>query len=296
MATNASRAIRKRDACNGWGERLSPYLSILVNNIELSGKAVEGVDPFFIVRVLMEKGNIIYDNISGNWVEFQTVGRLNREYMPRAVQLFNGEYYTNTLQLATYKNLHVYPSNPEHAPLIELIKQKTYFIQRIENAIDQRLDVLAKMCVAVTNDSATSTQIRLLNYNRQNGAGFGIYQKTDEQRNGINGENPFDVYTLGADGVQNDLLIYRDLKNDYLTQLYEIVGVTQMGEKNERRVNGEIDIAYNSAGTIIDLICATINKYAKYYGDDIHAERKGIPASVNDIEKENKQKNIEKEI
>lgn len=266
----ATRCGRKWRTAEQWGAYDVPYLSILVNNIELSGRAVETIDPFFPVYIMAVTGGAAYVPETNTWAEFTPFGRLLRTGMPRFVRLRGDLTWSEPIEVGD--TVHIYPANPEFMPPVFAINARTDMLAAADASIRQNLDSLREMGVAVTDDSRATTQIQQLNNIRRAGGAFGIFQ-TDKTSDMLK-ESPFQVIRFGVEGVQNNIESYLKLREAYRQELSEIVGIAQLGEKPERRVNGEIDLAIDNSGAIIDLIIASINRYAKYYGDDVHAERR----------------------
>lgn len=242
-----------------------PYLSMLCNNIVLTGSAIIDTEPNYIQYIMSTNGGIVYLRPVNQWAEFKQVGKSSRTYMPKRIRV-KGENGWMEMDVDGV-DVCVFPSNAQFIPPVDLIDEKVFMLSQVEKNILQNLDNLREMSIVETSDSELSQSLIKLDEDRRNGATHGILVTKDK----INRVG--EVKSLTANAT-NNLETYINLKMDYRQELYEIVGVAKMVEKGERRINGEVDLAHDSASAFIDLIIESINKYAEFYSVDIHAERK----------------------
>lgn len=242
----------------------APYLSILVNNIEVEGSATANTPPFFIVQTLATRGGIAYLSDLNEFAEFTRVGKLNRYNLPRYVKLKNDNgFYSEAIPVGD--NIKIIPANSAYFAPVMQIRKRAFRLSEIEANIHQNLISLRQATAVITDDQDLTTQIVTANKQRENGkTTVTIVKKTGSE---LNIEN----FTPAA---QCYLLEYSELEDKEYTRLNGIIGVANVGEKEERRIESEIDLIQSSSSAIIDTIVSSINKWGKYYGIDIRARRR----------------------
>lgn len=269
-----------------WGEgeySLSPYLSILVNNIELEGEAVKDTPPQYIIYTLATRGGIAYLRDVNEWTAFNSVGKKNRYNLPRRVRLYNDDgYLSETLNVD--KSICIIPANAEYYAPANEIKKRVFRLNEIALNIFQNLNVLRQAAAVVTDDSDLSTQVETANKQREEGKTTVTLIKKAGSELSIENFSP---------AAQSHLLEYLEMEKETYTQLNEIIGVANVGEKQERRIESEIELIEDSSGAIIDTLISSINQWAGYYDIDVHAHRKTRP---NPAQGEEVQEVIEEDI
>lgn len=243
---------------------VSPFLSILVNNIELEGEAVKDTPPQYIVYTLATRGGIAYLKDINEWTAFNTVGKRDRYNLPRKVRLYNNDGYLSEA-VNVSNDIYIFPANAEYYPPVNEIKKRVFRLNELDLNIHQNLNVLRQATAVVTDDEDLSTQVQRANKEREEGATTVTLVKKPGAELGIENFTP---------AAQSHLLEYAELEKEAYTQLNEIVGVANVGEKNERRIESEINLISESSGAIIDTLVSSINKWAEWYGIDVHARRR----------------------
>lgn len=280
MATRSGRKFIDPcwDKAVGIGSgKTAPYLSMLCNNIILSGKATEDTEPNYIQYIIATNGGIVYLRDANEWAEFTPIGKVSRTYMPKRIRV-KGEDGWEEMNVDG-ESVCVFPANAQFIPPVDMIDEKVFMLAQVEKNILQNLDNLREMSIVETSDAELSQSLIKLDDDRRNGATHGVLVTKDK----INRVG--EVKSLTANAT-NNLETYINLKMDYRQEIYEIVGVAKMVEKGERRINGEVDLANDSASAFIDLIIESINKYAEFYDVDIHAERKQRASENGEVEQQ----------
>lgn len=253
------------------GISTAPYLSILVNNIEVDGAATENTPPFFIVQTLATRGGIAYLSDINEFAEFTRIGRLDRYGLPRYVKLKNNDgFYSEAIPVND--NIKIIPANSAYFPPVMQIRKRVFRLSEIEVNIHQNLKSLRQATAVITDDPDLITQVSNANKQREKGATTVTITKKPGAE--LNIEN----FTPAAQCYLNE---YSALEDKEYTRLNEIIGVANVGEKEERRIESEIDLIESSSSAIIDTIVSSINKWAQYYRIDLHARRRLSTAPTN---------------
>lgn len=266
MATRNNRKFVDPCGLKKVGDGNAPYLSMLCNNIVLSGSAIDNTEPNYIQYIMATCGGICYIRENNKWAEFRQHGKSTRTGMPRKIRIRGNDSWGQQIDVDGV-NYCIFPANVEFAPPVDLIDKKVHLLEEVEKNILQNLDNLRELSYIETEAPETSQALIRLDEARREGQTHGVLQKKGPA------EFVGEVKSLTAN-AQNYLETYINLKMDARQELYEIVGVAKMVEKGERRIIGEVDLANDSASAFIDLIIESINKYAKFYNVDIQAERK----------------------
>src|SRR5699024_10073044 len=74
-------------------------------------------------------------------------------------------------------------------------------------------------------------------------------------------------------GSVSNIPDFLEIWKNTLEELDALTGRAAIGEKNERRITEEVAVIENAASTSIDVLTDTVNKFAEWYGDDVHAVR-----------------------
>lgn len=266
----------------GGGQTTTPYLSILVNNVKIEGKATDGTPPQFIAKAMAVNGGVAYLVDVNEWAEYTPVGKNDRYGFPKKIKLKgDGGYLSDTIDVDD--NIHIYPANAEfYAPVNEIIAISEELAELKKN-IYQNYDALKQATVIEYDDPDISKDVELAEKQRLAGASTVKLQRK-----------------MGTDGVELKQFMpnaqcyiaeYTAREEILYQRLDNVTGVAKLGEKGERRISGEIDLAMSSASSIIDMIISSINAYAKYYGDDVHASRGYDEQIKEDMIKTNDDKN-----
>lgn len=287
MATRNNRKWRDCDPCNVRGyDNISPYLSRLINNIDISGMATENTAPYFIAYVMATVGGIAYVRSANEWVKFMPI-YVKKRYgiLPRWVKLWSEERqaWSGAVEIKKDGDVVIFPANAEFYPLADKIDELVTSLNTVEDNISQNLNNLRQLAVAVVRDNKLKNQLIALNKLREAGTtALGIISLEDNtngdkaQINAVmsrtEAEEAVTVVTLSPN-AENYLADYLALKQDYREELNNVIGVTEVAEKTERRINSEMEMIENSTYSMIDLLCDSINKYATFYNVDIYAHR-----------------------
>ena len=287
MSTRSGRKWRDCDPCNvrGYAD-ISPYLSRLVNNITLEGGAIDKTAPDFIAYTLATRGGVAYIRSVNEWTKFTSVQPKKRYgILPRYVKLWSDENQTWSGQIDTAKDndVVIFPANTEFYPIADKISELVTSLNTVEDNISQNLNNLRQLAVAVVRDDKLRHQLEILDKGRQEGiSALGVISlpaRTNSDGTTLNdiithteAEEAISVVSLSPN-AQNYLADYLALKQDYRQELNNTIGVSEVAEKTERRITTEMEMIENSTYAIIDLLCDSINKYAKFYNVDIYAHR-----------------------
>lgn len=283
--TRENRKYRDCDPCvnnGGSFSELSPYLSRLVNNITVEGAAVDNIAPDYIVYTLATAGGIAYIKSTNDWVEFMPDGpRRVFGTIPARVRLWSeeGQAWSQPISITREEDICIFPANAEFYPLANKIRELVQSLNTVEDSISQNLDNLRQLTVIVTRDKKLKNQLTALNKLRQSGTcAYGVIdipQNKDSLSELLTQEEAKDALTMLSlsPNSENYLSTYLELKKDYREELNNVIGVTEIAEKQERRINSEMELIENSTYAMIDLLIDSINKYAKFYNVDILAHR-----------------------
>lgn len=244
--------------------RVQIFVSVLVNNIKLTGGALANVPPDFIVKTLTEKGSICYAKEANTWADFVEQGKRDRFGFPKFVKLI-GEDCTLSKPFAVGKEFLIFPANATMTPPVFDIARYCQTIQEIDTNIFQNLDNLREMSVVHVFDDALDSEIQKIENKRRRGETHAVLH---ERKDGY--ETKIESFSPNAQNHLNDYINARDY---FEKELFDLVGIVKLDGKNETRIIDEVEQIKAEANTIIDLMIDNINKYADYYNIDIHAER-----------------------
>lgn len=282
MATRKSRILV--DPCIiGSNNSVAPYIVQLVNNIEVYGSAVENTSPDYIPYVMAARGGIAYVRDINEWTPYVADGvSKHHGNIPTRVRLWSEERQlwsdgVNT----TDGNVCIIPANVLNYAVTDKIEELVGSLNTVEQSISQNLENLRQLAVVVTRDSKLKNQLIALDRLRRAGEiSHGVIDiPKDGNTETINEmlrmddiESLLTVVSLSPN-ADNYLTDYLALKQDYRQELNNVIGVTEVKEKSERRINSEMELIQNSSCAFIDMIIDNINKYAKHYDIDVHAHR-----------------------
>lgn len=267
-----TRAGRRIDPCEleadeGDGGSAAPFLSIFVNNIVLTGAATENTPPDFIVNALATRGGIAYLRDVNRWAEYIRVGRNDVFHMPKYIRLYGDNQVLSDVIAVDGSSVCVFPANAQFYPPVKEIKARTRTLKETSINLMQNLKALRQATAIIYDDAQLKPQIEEAERKRLAGASH-VSIKADIGSN-------LRIENFSPNAVSH-IADYIALWTQTTEELDSIVGVAHLGEKNERRIESEVNIIENSASAIIDLLCESINKYARYYNVDIYADRKRL--------------------
>ena len=248
----------------GGEDGLAPSLSILVNNVQVGGRATADTPPNFIVKTLVEEGGICYIRPANKWVPFSVIGKKEYNYLPVKIRLKDAMGGAGREIIADGEDYCIFPANAYFYPLKKAIKARVNTIDFAANALKQNINSM-KSCKAITyNDKDLTAQIKRANSARLAG------RSTVELCVGMGQEISLIDFGGGAD---SHILEYMEIIKDTREELDQITGRATLGEKTERRINEEVSVIENAAATYIDVMINNINKFAEYYNVNIYAGR-----------------------
>lgn len=283
MSTRNGRKYRNCEPCAMMGVVLNsatPYLSQLVDNIALSGSAIENMPPDYIVYALAVYGGIAYIADTNEWTIFTPADKNQNTYnglLPETVKLYSyaQERWSEPINCKA-ANIKIFPANATFYPVIDKINELAESLETVEDNISQNLDNLRQMAVVVTKDKRLRNQLISLNKQRLCGQSHGVVLlPEDDDKTLLSAETANEALTVVSlsPNAENYLDTYLTLKADYRQELHNVIGVTEVAEKSERRITSEMELIENSTYAFIDMIINNINKYAKYHNVEIYAHR-----------------------
>ena len=268
MTRNGRRWIDPctREALDGVkGGEAAALLSILINNIQIFGRAAESAPPTFIAKTLVMRGAVAYDAVSGEWFAFNAVGETDRAGLPLRVKLIlDGRGRMSPTLEADRDGVFIFPATPMFsAPAWEVLR-RVDTLAYIQNAIGQNVDALRQIAAIVYNDKALTASIQKAEADRASGKSTtSIYAPIGSEVQLLN-------FSPDAKSNIPDLMA---VYTQTLEELDAATGRATLGEKNERRITDEVTVIENAASSTIDVVIDTFNRYAKWYGVDAMAAR-----------------------
>ena len=267
-----TRQGRKIDPCawNESGVRRShgiPFLSILINNIQVYGADTENAIPTFIVRTLVERGMVAFETTTKEWSACVKAGKNLRTGFPKYVRLKgeDGRLSEPIDVQSKYSNVHVYYANAYGFPIATDIFRRVNTLDFISGAIVQNVNALRQATAIIYHDNNLDEQIERAQRQREAG------ESTITLYGGMS-ESDIELKNFATGSVSN-IPDFLEIWKNTLEELDALTGRAAIGEKNERRITEEVAVIENAASTSIDVLIDTVNKFAEWYGDDVHAVR-----------------------
>ena len=268
MTRNGRRWIDPctREALDGEkGGEAAALLSILINNIQIFGRAAESAPPTFIAKTLVMRGAVAFDTVSGEWFAFNAVGETDRAGLPLRVKLIlDGRGRMSPPLEAERDGVFIFPATPMFsAPAWEVLR-RVDTLAYIQNAIGQNVDALRQIAAVVYNDKTLTASIQKAEKDRAAG------KSTTSVYAPIGSEVKLLNFSPDAKSNIPDLMA---VYTQTLEELDAATGRATLGEKNERRITDEVTVIENAASSTIDVVIDTFNRYARLYGVDAMAAR-----------------------
>lgn len=267
-----TRQGRKIDPCawNEYGVQRSrgiPFLSILINNIQVYGADTENAIPTFIVRTLVERGMVALETTTKEWSACVKAGKNLRTGFPKYVRLKgeDGRLSEPIDVQSKYSNVHVYYANAYGFPIATDIFRRVNTLDFISGAIVQNVNALRQATAIIYHDNNLDEQIERAQRQREAG------ESTITLYGGMS-ESDIELKNFATGSVSN-IPDFLEIWKNTLEDLDALTGRAAIGEKNERRITEEVAVIENAASTSIDVLIDTVNKFAEWYGDDVHAVR-----------------------
>ena len=268
MATRRGRKYRF-DPCVDTVRRgdIAPFLSILVNNIQIYGSDTKLAPPTFIAKTLVEYGGIAFIRETGDWAAFKRSRRDRRTGMPRYVRLIGDAGYLSEELYVPEENdgpICIIPANAYFHPPEDIIRDKVKSLFMAETALAQNIDALKQCMLIKYTDKDLKASIDNAEMEREMGASAVCIPTT--------AFGDVEIANFSPEGkcYLTELLAYRSMA---VEEIDASTGRVTIGEKTERRTDDEISVIENSACSTIDTIIDSFNRYAEWYGLDAHAVR-----------------------
>lgn len=278
---NRNCCCREFAVLNQIGGNTAPYLSILTNNIELTGQACENTEPItFIIKTLIEKGGICYSRPDNTWYEFYVEGERGRTGLPKKIRLVldKAPYRTRVVDLTNplfAENFVIFAANPYYYPIAAKVCELVAGIETTEENISQNLTNLRQLTLTVTRGNALAPQLNAIDKIRMAGGVSASIQlpmkKPNEPTRDISEE--LQLMPFGAE-VESHITEYIELRKTLQEELYKVIGLSSLGDgEQERRIQSEVNLQENGSYAYLDVLIDSINHTAMLKNVDICARR-----------------------
>lgn len=263
------------------GGKAAPYLSILTNNIELTGQACKNIKPItFIIKTLIEKGGICYSRPDNSWYEFYVEGACGRTGLPKKIRLVvdQSPYRTRVIDLTNplfAENFVVFFANPYCYPIAAKVCELVTGIDTVEENTSQNLTNLRQLTLTVTRGSSLQHQLDAIDKIRMAGGVSASIQlpkqKPNEPTRDIS--ESLQLMPFGAE-VESHITEYIELRKTLYEELYKVIGLSSLGDgEQERRIQSEVALQENGSYAYLDVLIDNINHTAMLNNVDICARR-----------------------
>lgn len=265
--TREGRKFRTYDPCAGYAKRgIAPFLSILCNNVRITGTDTESAPPFFIIRTLVERGGVAYWRGAGIWAAYREEGPLKRNGLPSRVRLI-GELGKVSepfdIQDGKEADVCVIPANAYFFPPWLSILEKVDTLQWTGDAMRQNVDALKQCMAIVYDDPLLKADVERAERQRIAGASTVSFLRNTGRT----------VETVNfSPNAQSHVAEFLALWTQTMEELDELTGRIRIGEKQERRTDDEIEAIEQGAGASVNTLVETFNRYAEWYGINASAE------------------------
>lgn len=245
------------------GDSVAPYLSILINNIQIWGKDSESAPPEYIVRTLAKRGAIAYDRDAGEWFAYSAIGERDRFGYPKKISVIQ-ESGRMSGEITVGDKICIYPANALFFPPVSEIIRRVATLEFLSVAMAQNVNALKQATALIYEDADLNQQIDKAERDRLAGKPtVKIYNKSGSEIRAEQFSAPANSYLLDF------LEVWKNTKEE----LDAITGRATVGEKTERRITEEISVIENAASTSIDVMIDTFNAHSKRYGINAYAVR-----------------------
>lgn len=292
--TRAGRQIKKDCLCRALsefglirGDIVAPYISIMENNIELTGGATDNIPPHFIMRLLVNKGGACYSKVDNSWYEFMSVGIPDRFGNPQRIRIRKEDSYyfdQRIIDLKQYPEFVIFPANSYYYPLANKVCEITEAIITVEGNLSQNLANLREMTMFAIRNDKYASQLQLLDERRRAGQTYGILRLDKETPDYTDIQTEIGMFPFSAQ-TESRITELQELRDKLIEERLQLIGVTSVGEKQERRVTNEINLIENGSYAFLDLLIDSVNETAKRYNVDIKA-RRGHECGVDSLPEE----------
>lgn len=204
----------------------------------------------YIVGVLLARGEIALDKVTGLWLPFYGIGQSDSYGFYKKYRLVgvSGTYER------TRNEIFIFRANAKSMPFMPYIKLKCANIASFDAAISQNLDAIKEATVIITEDEELAKKVSDANEKRIQGHSV-IHLPRSASR-----LNELTVFKTGATYLIDKL---QDARRAEYVELMHIVGVRTPIEKSERLITSEVETQNSEADAYISVLIRTFNQDAE---------------------------------
>ena len=234
----------------------APFLSILINNIQVFGSDTDDTPPHFISKTLVMNGGIAFLRDSKKWAAFRSVAPANYAGIPKKIRLVGDLGRLSAPMDVDGENVCVIPANAFFFPPALDVVRRVETLDMIAGAVGQNIDAL-RQCTAITyDDESLKGRIEDAENKRLKGARTVSIQKSPGASMEIKNFTP---------DTKSYIMDLMEVWKQTVEELDAVTGRATIGEKNERRITEEVSVIEDAASTAIDVVIDTFNEYAEFY-------------------------------
>lgn len=234
----------------------APFLSILINNIQVFGSDTDETPPHFISKTLVMNGGIAFLRDSKKWAAFRSVAPANYAGIPKKIRLVGDLGRLSAPMDVDGEKVCVIPANAFFFPPALDVIRRVETLDMIAGAVGQNIDAL-RQCTAITyDDESLKGRIEEAENKRLKGARTVSIQKSPGASMEIKNFTP---------DTKSYIMDFMEVWKQTLEELDAVTGRATIGEKNERRITEEVSVIEDAASTAIDVVIDTFNEYAEFY-------------------------------
>lgn len=265
MSTRAGRKFIDPCAVKQEGGGLfAPFLSILINNIQIHGSDTENAPPLFISKTLVMRGGIAFYRPTKEWAAFVNADILDRAEMPKRIRLVGDRGILSNVIKSDGDLVCVIPANPFFTPPKNEVIRRVETLDVLSGALYQNIDALRQCTAVVYSDPELKTSIDEAEKKRLSGARTVSIKRQPGQ------DIEFRSFCPETKSYIPDLM---DVWLQTLSELDALTGRATVGEKNERRITEEVNVIEDAASSAIDVVIDTFNRFCKWYNIEAEASR-----------------------
>lgn len=242
----------------------APFLSILINNIQIFGFDTEDTPPHFISKTLVMNGGIAFLRKDKKWAAFRSVAPADYAGIPKKIRLVGDLGRLSAPMDVDGKDVCVIPANAFFCPPAYDVLRRVEMLDMISGAVGQNIDALRQCTAIFYDDDTLKSAITDAENKRLKGARTVSIQKTPGAQVDIKNFTP---------DAKSYIMDFMEVWKQTLEELDAVTGRATIGEKNERRITEEVSVIEDAASTSIDVIIDTFNEYAEFYEIDAMAAR-----------------------
>lgn len=234
----------------------APFLSILINNIQVFGSDTDETPPHFISKTLVMTGGIAFLRDSKKWAAFRSVAHANYAGIPKKIRLVGDLDRLSAPMDVDGARVCIIPANAFFFPPALDVVRRVETLDMIAGAVGQNIDAL-RQCTAITyDDESLKGRIEEAEKKRLNGSRTVSIQKSPGASMEIKNFTP---------DTKSYIMDFMEVWKQTLEELDAVTGRATIGEKNERRITEEVSVIEDAASTAIDVVIDTFNEYAEFY-------------------------------